>query len=824
MQGSIKPTHDTRLTICTADSRLSVNWKNESVTWGKLLNKCADTTRTDETIAEFQQLSTDKQGQIKDKGGFVGGQLTGNGQRKKANIVSRQVITLDADSVNPGTDFWQTFKSQFKFAACVYSTHKHTPERPRLRLIIPLSDCVGLEQWEAVSRYIAGKLDIEQFDKTTFQASRLMYWPTTSKDAEFYFEWQDGEILEASQILDEYENWQDIAQWPRHSKEAPETILRNSRKAPDPTEKNGIVGAFCSVYSIGDVLEKFLADVYEPTAQKDRYTYRKGSTSGGLVVYPDGYAFSNHSTDPAHHDAHGCNAFDLVRIHKFGALDDDKDEAKPMNRRHSFAEMERFALDDPAVRAYVVKKQTQDATDDFADVDINYIDDADKDEQEPKNNDWQSRLAVNRKMQVENTPTNIIAILLNDPELKKVKFDLFRNRDVSFSEKFINTKSHFINDESAGKISLYFYEKWKITISQGKIFEYLQTTAGARGFNPVHDFILRASWDGRPRIETALIDYLGAADTPLTRAITRKWFVGAVARAFNPGCKFDYILTVPGAQGIGKSTFFSIIGSKWFSDSFSFTAKDTAKFEAVISAWIIEISELSGLKRSEATDVKNFITKTSDTYRPAYGRTVEDYPRHCVFAATTNEDYFLIGDDGNRRWWIVKAEGKGQPSQWVDRLKANVSQMWAEAYHYFKEGENLFLTPELEAQANAVQFEYNKAGGDDLLPVIEEFLDVPLPVDWETYTKEEKKQYFKYYDPLKPIGTMKRQRVTAEVVKNELNDKRLDGPMYSAQRINALLERCEGWQISGSKQSPGKGYNRTVKVFHRVAKPPEDCI
>ena len=114
------------------------------------MNKCADTTRTDETIAEFLQLSTDKQGQIKDKGGFVGGQLTGNGQRKKANIVSRQVITLDADSVNPRADFWQTFKSQFKFAACVYSTHKHTPEKPRLRLIIPLSDCVGLEQWEAV--------------------------------------------------------------------------------------------------------------------------------------------------------------------------------------------------------------------------------------------------------------------------------------------------------------------------------------------------------------------------------------------------------------------------------------------------------------------------------------------------------------------------------------------------------------------------------------------------------------------------------------------------------------------------------------------------
>ena len=763
------------------------------------------------------------QGRIKDKGGFVGGQLTGNGQRTKNNIISRQVVTLDADSVNPGTDFWQTFKSKFSFAACIYSTHKHTPEAPRLRLIIPLAESVGLEQYEAVSRYIAGQLNIEQFDKTTFQASRLMYWPTTPKDADFYFEWQDGEILEASQILDQYEQWQDIAQWPRHPKEAPEAILCNRRKAPDPTEKSGIVGAFCNVYSIDEAICKFLGDVYEPTPQKDRYTYKNGSTFGGLVVYPDGYAFSNHATDPAHHDAHGCNAFDLVRIHKFGALDADAKAETPVIKLPSFKEMESFALNDPAVKAYIVKASIQAATDDFADVEVNYIDDADKDEQEPKNDNWQSSLAVNRKMQVENTPTNIIAILLNDPELKKVKFDLFRNRNVSFSEKFINTKGNFINDESLGKISLYFYEKWKINLSPGKVFEYLQTTAGARGFNPVQEFIKRATWDGRKRIETALIDYLGAADTPLNRAITRKWFVGAVARAFNPGCKFDYILTIPGTQGIGKSTFFSIIASKWFSDSFSFTAKDTAKFEAVIAAWIIEISELSGLKRSEATDVKNFITKTSDTYRAAYAHAVDDYPRHCVFAATTNEDYFLIGDDGNRRWWIVKAEGKEQPSQWADRLKANVSQMWAEAYHYFMQGEELFLTPELEAQANAVQFEYNKAGGDDLLPVVQSFLDVPLPVDWETYSKEERKQYFKYsVDPLKPTGTVKRTKVTAEVVKNELNDKSIVG--CKSQRINAILERCEGWTLKESREKPGSCYARTRKVFCRDAEPPEDDI
>lgn len=812
----LKPSYDTRLTICTAESRKSKQWTNKQVRWSKLLNRCSQTTRTNETLVQYLEMSKEEQTKIKDKGGFVGGQMANNGRRTKDSIVSRQLITLDADDVESGRNIWEDFKKEFpQVAACIYSTHKHRADKPRLRFVIPLSEPTNIEQWEAAARYMAGRLDIKQFDPTTFQYSRLMFWPSTAKDAEFYFQWQDGEIINVQDLLDEYDNWQDVESWPRHPKEAPETILCNKRKAPDPTAKNGVVGAFCNAYPIKDAIDTFLTDVYEPTEKEDRYTYKNGSTFGGLVVYKDGYAFSNHSTDPAHRDAHGCNAFDLVRIHKFGDLDTDKDPNTPVCKLPSYKAMESFALKQPNVSKYLAKSITQNAQDDFEGISL----------EDNNGEDWRDKLTFNKKLEVEATPTNIIAILLNDPELKKIKFDMFRNRDITFSESFINTQGNVINDESAGKICLYLFEKWKINLSQKKVYEYLLTTSGARGFNPVQDFIKQEQWDGTERIETALIDYLGAADTPLNRAITKKWFVGAVARVFEPGCKFDYVLTVPGAQGIGKSTFFSVIGSCWFSDSFSFASKDTAKFEAVIAAWIVEIGELNGLKKlNDAEAAKQFLSKTVDTYRAAYAKAVNEYKRHCVFAATTNEEYFLPGYHGNRRWWIVKAEGKGVVSSWIDELKSNVPQMWAEAYQCYKHGEELFLTPELEAEANKVQFEYGKDGGDDLLPVIESFLKIKLPTDWESKSKEERRQYFRYMsdDPLNPSCVMSRDKVSAEVIVNELNDDRVK--KYSSQRINALLERCEGWEICDKKLAPGACYARTRKVFVRIEEPPEDDI
>ena len=318
---------------------------------------------------------------------------------------------------------------------------------------------------------------------------------------------------------------------------------------------------------------------------------------------------------------------------------------------------------------------------------------------------------------------------------------------------------------------------------------------------------------------------MGAADTALNRAVTKKWLVAAVARIFEPGIKFDYVLTIPGAEGIGKSTFFHTIAGEWFSDSFSFASKDKDKYDAVRAAWIIEISELKGLRRAEVEDAKQFITKETDTYRPAYAHDAKEFPRHCVFAATTNEEFFLKGSDGNRRWWIVKAEGKGHVSQWRESLKANVSQIWAEAYYYYQRHEELCLPEELEKEMRLRQLEYNQAGGDDLFPLIEDFLEKPLPPDWDLKDRNARRNYFVYPDELQAVGTEHRKAVTAEVIINELPDERIRrNKTYSAQKINGMLERCKGWKLSAKKMSPGRCYARCVKCYVWEPDTPEDDI
>ena len=190
----LNPSHDTALTIFVGASSKATNWDNKETTWSDLLNRCANTTKTKETLVQYLQMDKAKQSKIKDVGGFVGGYFATNGRRKKEGLIGRTVVTLDADNVKKDSNIWEGFKATFSFAACIYSTHKHTEEAPRLRIIIPLADSTNVEQYEAVARYIADKIGMEYFDPTTFQASRLMFWPSTPKDVDFFFDWQDGEI------------------------------------------------------------------------------------------------------------------------------------------------------------------------------------------------------------------------------------------------------------------------------------------------------------------------------------------------------------------------------------------------------------------------------------------------------------------------------------------------------------------------------------------------------------------------------------------------------------------------------------------------------
>lgn len=295
--------------IAVGNSRMDKKWKNREISWDELCRKVSVTQRTTETVEEYRKLKKGSQDAIKDVGGFVGGALR-EGRRKNGMVLCRSMLTLDMDYGKPG--IWDEIIMLHDFQCCVYSTHKHTPEHPRLRMIIPLSREVSEEEYPAVARMVAKDIGIDLFDDTTYEACRLMYWPSTSANGEFFFQVKDGTLLDPDAYLRRYADWHDVSTWPVSSRQS-EAVRRSISQQADPLTKPGVVGAFCRAYTIEEAIDTFLPEVYAPSAMNGRYDYIPADSSAGVVLYDGKFAYSHHATDPV------CgkllNAFDLVRLH-----------------------------------------------------------------------------------------------------------------------------------------------------------------------------------------------------------------------------------------------------------------------------------------------------------------------------------------------------------------------------------------------------------------------------------------------------------------------------------------------------------------------------
>lgn len=553
-----------------------------------------------------------------------------------------------------------------------------------------------------------------------------------------------------------------------------------------PEEHDETIETFCKVYSCKDAILKFLPDKFVTHDDGKSFISVNDPT---LVIRPledFNLAKIDGTTFP-------YNSFDIVRCYKFGDLDLSMKSNSVMKKMPSYKAMMKLCKNDKLIKLAYIKGNR-----------YNF---------ETKFENWEEALTLNDKNKIEKTGQNLKLILLNDILLSQVKYDRFTKKDVSLCPEFHNERDNKVDDESIGKIALYFENNYGLQLSQPRILEMLKTTAKERGFNPVHEFIQSQDWDGIERIETVVIRYLGTEDTPLTRIQTRKWMIGAVARAFSPGVKFDNVLTLTGPQGVGKSTFLSTIAGEWFSDSFSFAHEDKTKIEDITGAWIVEISELNGMKRAhDAEAAKAFLSRVSDDVRPAYARKSESIPRSNVFAATTNETEFLQSCNGNRRWWIIPIVGCGNVSDWIDDLKEETPQLWAEAYHYYKAGETLYLPQELETEANKRQSEYTTAAGDELLEDISSFLERKVPAQYNEWPKVIRLQWQKWsVNPSEFLdikyqlpGTAFVNLVCPKLIKEELpNDLIRNSVRYSPNYINSLMEQMEGWERSEREKVPG---------------------
>lgn len=784
--------HDPKLWISTGQSRFETAWKNRETKWSALLSRLKTPTVTQETQAEYLAMTRSQQDRIKDIGGFVGGVLK-DGRRTAETVSLRSMISFDLD--NAPADLADRMLLEQPIAWCIYSTHKHKPEKPRLRMLIPLKRTVSAEEYEAVSRKLAEEIGLEFFDSTTFQPSRLMYWPSCSRDGAYEFEYNDDAPLDPDEVLGRYADWRDISQWPTCPDEA-QIRKKRTEKQQDPTKKNGPVGLFCRTYTVPEAIDAFLPDVYAPTDKPDRYTYTAGSTFGGLVIYDDGlFCYSNHSTDPVH--GLDLNAFDLVRIHLFGDEDRDAKDGTPGTKLPSYKRMTELVNKDKACGKTADIERLAKMAAVF--------------EGETGTPDgWMEHLDRVKNAIVPSV-NNLMIILLNDNQLSGIRFNAFtQSIENATPAPWQAGEGLWKNSDDSG-LNIYLSQKYA-DFKRNDIQDVLTQVSLTRRFHPIQEYFKGLpEWDGVRRAESLFIDYLDADDGPYVRGVTHKWLLGAVTRIYRPGAKFDWCITLTGDQGIGKSTIAAKLGGAWFSDALSFDDMRDEKQagEKLRGEWIMEIGEMKGLRKTDVESVKSFLSRSVDKYRPAYAKRVEQFPRSCVFIGTGNNVDFLADPTGSRRFWPVHCKRRrNDPKRGAwDLSSDDIGQIWAEVLTWYRAGETLELTKDVKVLAEASQAEATEQ--DDRAGIVAVYLDTPLPDNWNRMDLDARRIWLADQDNLE--GTHRRTEVSvmeiwAECFRKNPADKRRS----DSDDISRMLKQL-GWGNDGtSKRIPIYGVQ---KVF-----------
>ncbi len=284
--------------------------------------------------------------------------------------------------------------------------------------------------------------------------------------------------------------------------------------------------------------------------------------------------------------------------------------------------------------------------------------------------DWRTLVSRSKSGEAKNTYGNVCLVLRNTYG-SRLTYNEMRLSPILDGVPLV--------DPDIGRVREELERAWGMTPSAENTAQAIRQVSGEQSFHPVRDYLTGLTWDGVCRIERVAADVLGADPSPLTVRMLRAWFVSAVARAMRPGCKVDTALVLVGPQGYFKSTFFSVLGGQWFSD----TAMDISNKDSLLQlafAWIYEWPELENVtSRKQASEVKAFTTSRADTFRPPFGRGVIQHPRGTVIVGTTNEEQFLADATGSRRFWVIRITKRIDASL----LASLRDQLWAEAVALF---------------------------------------------------------------------------------------------------------------------------------------------
>ena len=423
-----------------------------------------------------------------------------------------------------------------------------------------------------------------------------------------------------------------------------------------------------------------------------------------------------------------------------------------------------------------------------------------------------------RSMVLENSGINEVLILNNDPDFQNFAFNEMANRiqitgEVPWSRPDDNK---FWRDADTAQLKAILDTRYTTFSTRNHDVSFMKV-ADDRSFHPVRDYLNSLPvWDGVKRVDTLLIDYFDADDTPYVRAVTRKMLVAAVTRIYHPGTKFDSVPVLDGEQGIGKSTFLKdLCGEEYYADNLSLTdMNDKAAAEKLQGFWIVEIPELAGMKKADIEKVKAFITTTDDKYRPSYGRTVESHPRQCVVIASVNGERGYLRDiTGNRRFWVVKLKQTEQKRKW-HFTQEEKDQIWAETKKYYEDGEKLYLEGDLlesaqEAQKSAMEM-------DERQGMVEQYLNMLLPERWDMMDLYERRSYISEKDsPTVEKGVKERKVVCNAEIWCECFGRSLsDMKPADSYAIAALMTQVYGW--TRTKESMRFGIYGKQRIYKKT--------
>lgn len=758
-------------------NRKEAKGEQKKVSENAIHNELQNPVRLDITRQEWDKLPPDEQADYKDGGLYLLAKSK-DGRRTSKSLEALSGLVLDLDKA-PDDILYRLKKLPFRVIC--HTTFKSKSGALRVRIIILFLRDVTPEEYVRLAHIIAKEIGEEYVDPSSYRPTQAMYFPVVPKDGEFWCKRTEGPLLNPDDYLGKAEGG-DIS-----NPSKPEN-------GDDPGKKAGIIGAYNTVHPIKALLDNELSGIYEPTNDPMRYHYRGADSTAGVIVSSNGYIRSFHASDPAY--GHRLCPFDLYRIHKFRHLDKGVPQETPINELPSQKAMIAFAKKDPAVQKEYQKRQQS-------------------------LNTWKAKLKRDKMGNIVPCLANLNLILLNDPELSSIRYNLFSRQYEADHLPWRRLTTYWSEGD---RNNLFCYLEKNYGFYSGCKIAFGASIPTHRSYHPIRDFINEQVWDGKERLETLLIDYLGAEDSLYTRAVTCKVMVAMVARIFSDvPVKFDYMPIICGPQGIGKSTLLSklAIRSEWFTDSVSVAdMRDVKKVgEKIQKKLIVEISELQGMPTTELESIKAFLSSSCDTFRKAYATDAEDCPRQCIIWGTTNStNGYLRDTTGNRRFWPINVSGHGTKHSW-DLDEATVGQILAEAKYRLDQGEELYLSGDLAKAAETMQRDAMEK--DDREGLVMQYLNTLLPENWEEMTVAERQNYI-----ANPIdGLVVRDRVSVIEISCECfcRDPKAKLSRKEGDAIRAIMQaHSDEWALHTDRNGKPSAQMRKPygkqRVYYRVLK------